>query len=153
MAVYALLYGLPEAIGLSGLPLLGSKWQVPSDWVGPHAPWRMMIVWGSVLGPCFLTINPYAGFWLLVPAVAYLGGASKGVVFAVAIGAAHGLGRSLSVVRDSRELARSTAKSDDELVLEYKRIIARSALWRIADGYLLVIVGGVAVLNCLYYFS
>src|SRR5256885_2225457 len=73
-AGYAACYGVLEAAGRLTLAAPGSRWQVPQTMVAGVPGWRRIAVWGSILGPGFLTRNPYAGFGLLPIVVAAAGG-------------------------------------------------------------------------------
>ena len=132
--VYCVFYGVPEALGRAGPAPPGSRWQVPQRMVSGVSPRRRILVWGAVLGPGFATRNPYAGFGLLLLMVAALGSVTTGVAVAAAIGIAHGTGRALAVVRDSRQIGAT----------EYLRTLLKSMYWRTFDGLALLVIGGVA---------
>jgi len=66
--------------------------------------------------------------------VAALGSVTTGVAVAAAIGIAHGTGRALAVVRDSRQIGAT----------EYLRTLLKSMYWRTFDGLALLVIGGVA---------
>jgi hypothetical protein len=103
---YAGYYGLTEAIGLRGLPPPGRGWQVPQTMMIGAAPGRRILVWGAILGPGFLTRNPYAGFGLLplVVAVMPAAGGTATLAAAAVIGMAHGGARALALLRDVSDL-------------------------------------------------
>ena len=94
-----------------------------------------MVVWGFMLGPGFATRNPYAGFGLLPLAVAAAGNIRDGAAFAAAIGLAHAIGRSLALVRDSRQPGTAAG---------YLQVVLRGMRWRMADGYALFLIAGIA---------
>jgi hypothetical protein len=134
-AIYAACYGLTEVTGWLGLPPPGRRWQVPQTMVvGVSGP-RRILVWGSILGPGFLTRNPYAGFGLLPLVVATADGVRAAVILAAAIGLAHGTGRALALLRDAR---RGPAADPMRLVLT-------SMYWRTFDGFALLVIAGVAI--------
>jgi hypothetical protein len=140
IAVYGVFYGLVEAAGRARPSPPGSTWQVPSAWVLGAPRWRRTMVWGSVLGPGFATRNPYAGFGLLPLAVAAVGDLRYGVLLAAAIGAAHGTGRALALLRDVRVVDGAN----------YLQSMLRSMYWRMFDGYALLAVAGLSVMECVY---
>jgi hypothetical protein len=135
---YAACYGLVEVAGRPRPAPPGSRWQVPQSMVRGGPPWRNLVVWGSVLGPGFATRNPYAGFALLPLTVAAVGRIPAGVALAAAIGLGHGTGRALALLRDA-----GTAGTAD-----YAQAVLRSMYFRVADGYALLVISGVAVITC-----
>lgn len=145
-AGYAAGYGVIEVTDRLGgrlrLPPPGTRWQVPQAMVIGVSRWRRMLVWGSILGPGFLTRNPYAGFGLLPIAVATAGGVRSAALLGAAIGLAHAAGRALALLRDARE-----AMAGDHL-----RMILKSLYWRTFDGFALLVVSGAAAVACLYRF-
>jgi hypothetical protein len=140
-AGYALVYGGTEAAGRLWPAAPGRTWQVPQPMVIGASPRRRLLVWGSILGPGFLTRNPYAGFGLLPLAVAAAG--SGGLVLAGAVGAAHGSGRALALLHANR-----SGPADDPM-----RLLLRSAAWRMTDGLILLVVAGAAVMTCVFRFA
>lgn len=134
-AIYAGCYGLQEVTGRRGLPTPGSRWQVPQTMVLGVSGRRRILVWGSVLGPGFLTRNPYAGFGLLPIVVATAGGVRAAATLAAVIGLAHGTGRALALLRDARPGAAA-----DPL-----RLVLTSMYWRAFDGFVLLVVAGAAI--------
>jgi hypothetical protein len=134
-AIYAACYGLTEATGWLGLPPPGRSWQVPQTMVTGVSGRRRIIVWGSILGPGFLTRNPYAGFGALPIVVATADGVRAAAVLAAAIGLAHGTGRALALLRDAR---RGPAADPMRLVLT-------SMYWRTFDGFALLVIAGTAI--------
>jgi hypothetical protein len=137
-AAYAAVYGVVEATGSLRLSPPGSRWQVPQTMVLGASRWRRILVWGSVLGPGFLTRNPYAGFGLLPIAVAATGTVRTAAVLAALIGLAHGTGRGLALLRDARPGA-----ADDPM-----RLVLTSMYWRMFDGFALLVIAGAAVTAC-----
>jgi hypothetical protein len=103
---YASYYGLTEVTGLRGLRPPGRGWQVPQTMVIGASPRRRIWVWGAILGPGFLTQNPYAGFGLLPLLVAVMPTAGGAATLAAAalIGVAHGSARATALLRDVGEL-------------------------------------------------
>lgn len=142
IVVYAACYGLIEAAGRPRPAPPGSRWQVPQSMVRGGPSWRRLIVWGSVLGPGFATRNPYAGFAMLPLAVAAVGSIPAGVALAAAIGFGHGSGRAMALLRDAR-----TASTAD-----YMQSVLRSMYFRVADGYALLVISGIAVIMCVSVF-
>ena len=140
-AGYAACYGLIEVTDRLGgrlrLPPPGTGWQVPQEMVMGASRWRRILVWGSILGPGFLTRNPYAGFGLLPVVIATAGGVRAAALLAAAIGLAHATGRALALLRDARPRP-ATAPDPMQLVLTSLR-------WRTLDGFVLLAIAGTAV--------
>jgi hypothetical protein len=146
--LYGCVYGAAESFGLSRLTAPGRRWQVPQDFMIGAGSRRRALVWGSILGPGFLTRNPYAGFGILLLLVAGAvagtgtgtGGAAGRLAFglaaAVLVGAAHGTGRALALLRDV------SRPQDDPFVL-----LLRSLRWRSLDGMALLAVAGAAAVT------
>jgi hypothetical protein len=142
-ALYGCGYGAAESFGLSRPRAPGRSWQVPQDFMIGASSRRRVLVWGSILGPGFLTRNPYAGFGilpLLVAGVDAGGGSGEaaarlafGLTAAVMVGIAHGSGRALALLRDA------SRPQDDPFVL-----ILRSLRWRALDGLALLAIAGAA---------
>jgi hypothetical protein len=151
VAVYSALYGVVEAVGSSWLRTPSTIWQVPSSWVRSRASWHRVLVWGSVLGPGFATVNPYAGFWLLLLIVASIGNVVLGVTSAVVIGGSHAVGRAAALVRDirqSRQVASATEPIDlSNAIFEYKRAIVKATYWRALDGYAMLTIFGMVIIG------
>lgn len=142
--LYATGYGLIEATGKRGLTAPGTTWQVPQTMVMNVPRWRRLLVWGSILGPGFLTRNPYAGFGLLpIVVAAGAGGVRDGVILAAAVGLAHGTGRALALLRD----ARPGAGADP------MRLVLVSMYWRTFDGFALLVIAGATIAACLHQFA
>jgi hypothetical protein len=142
-AIYAAGYGLTEATGWLGLPPPGRRWQVPQTMVMRASGRRRILLWGSILGPGFLTRNPYAGFGLLPIVVATAGDVRAAAGLAAAVGLAHGAGRALALLRDAR---RGPAADPMRLVLT-------SMYWRAFDGFVLLVVAGAAIAASAHQFS
>jgi hypothetical protein len=139
-AAYAACYGLVEVTDRLGgrlrLPAPGTRWQVPQAMVVGVPARRRILVWGSILGPGFLTRNPYAGFGLLPLAVATAGGARPAALLAAAIGLAHAAGRALSLLRDTSP---RPAAAPDPMAL-----VLTSLRWRTCDGFALLVIAAAA---------
>jgi hypothetical protein len=140
-AVYGCGYGAVEISGLARPAAPGRTWQVPQDLLLGVSGRRRVLIWGSILGPGFLTRNPFAGFAalvLLVAAAARPAGGSlvAAVCIAALVGAVHGAGRAIALLRDSE------IRPDDPIAL-----LLRSIRWRIADGYALLLTGGAAIVT------
>ena len=142
-AGYAAGYGVIEVTDRLGgrlrLPPPGTRWQVPQAMVIGVSRWRRMLVWGSILGPGFLTRNPYAGFGLLPIAVATAGGVRSAALLGAAIGLAHAAGRALALLRDARP--RPAVPDPMALVLTSMR-------WRTLDGFALLVIAVAAAAAC-----
>ncbi|HTZ94597.1 MAG TPA: hypothetical protein VMB74_19555 [Streptosporangiaceae bacterium] len=140
-AVYGCGYGVAELWGLRW-PVPGRRWQVPQDLlIGAGGPRRLM-VWGAILGPGFLTRNPYAGFGMLLLLAASTGSLPAAVVVAAAIGAAHSSGRAFALLRDS-----ATAHQEPFVLL------LQSLRWRALDGVALLATAGVAIVTTSHWFG
>jgi hypothetical protein len=137
IAAYGAYYGLTEATGRPGLPPPGRAWQVPARWVDNAPKWRRTLLWGSLLGPGFVTRNPYAGFGLLTLAVASVGDLRAGIALAAAVGLLHSTGRALALLRDVRDIASA----------DYLQAVMRSLRWRALDGLGLLAAAGIAVMT------
>jgi hypothetical protein len=140
IVVYGLFYGPLEVAGRARPAPPGSRWQVPSGWVLSVSRWRKTVIWGSMLGPGFATRNPYAGFWLLPLAVAAVGDLRSGVLLAAAIGVAHAAGRALALMRSVRMVNET----------DYLQSVLTRMYWRAFDGYALLAVAGVSVMEWVY---
>lgn len=156
-ALYAACYGIAEAAGRTRPRAPGSRWQVPQTMVAGASRRRRIGVWGSILGPGFLTRNPYAGFGLL-PLVVAAGGAlpvlgatapvtgapvASATLLGAAIGLAHGTGRALALLRDARPQAQP----------DPMRLVLTSMYWRRSDGFALLVIAGAATAACVALFS
>jgi hypothetical protein len=130
VVAYGAYFGAMEALGGRGIPPPGSRWQVPQGFVRNATRRRKLVIWGAILGPGFLTRNPYAGFGMLVALAALAGNARLGLITGVAIGACHGTGRAVALLRDAREASG----------LEYLSSVAKSLYWRHCDGLALVLI-------------
>ncbi len=132
-AVYGCLYGAAEVRGSSWPPAPGRRWQVPQDLLIDTSGTRRVLLWGWILGPGFLTRNPYAGFGILPVLVATMSSIPAGIVVAGLIGVAHAAGRAAALLRDSDRPA------DEPFAL-----LLRSLRWRALDGLILLAVVGAA---------
>jgi hypothetical protein len=103
---YGAYYGLTELTGVRGLMAPGRRWQVPQTMMIDASPRRRVLVWGAILGPGFVTRNPYAGFGMLPLALAATRLAGPWAVLALAavIGLAHGVARATALLRDVSDL-------------------------------------------------
>jgi hypothetical protein len=142
--VYAGLYGTAEFLGFGRLRAPGRSWQVPQDFMIGAGSRRRALVWGSILGPGFLTRNPYAGFAalpLLVAGAGLLAGSgtgrlAAGLIVGAAVGLAHGTGRALALLRDV------SRRQDDPFAL-----LLGSLRWRALDGLVLLAIAGAAAVT------
>jgi hypothetical protein len=136
MVAYCAYYGVSEALGLPGLRPPGSRWQVPQSFVRGASQRRRVLVWGAILGPGLATRNPYAGFALLLLALATIGTVPDGVLAAAAVGVAHAGGRALALLRDAGDADRA-----DYFVVALKSMYSRQL-----DGLALLVIGSVALI-------
>lgn len=135
-AVYGSGYGAAEVRGAAWPPAPGRRWQVPQDLLIGASRKRRVLVWGVILGPGFLTRNPYASFGVLPVLVAATGSFPAGIWIAALIGAAHAAGRAVALLRDS------ASQPDQPFTL-----LLRSLRWRVLDGLALLAVAGAAVVT------
>lgn len=142
-------YGVTELSGRRGLAVPGRRWQVPQSMVIGASPRRRLLVWGAILGPGFLTQNPYAGFGLLPLAVAAerAAGPAACLALAAAIGLAHGSGRAAALIRDLRRAVLSTTGPGDQL-----ETLLKIVYWRRLDGAALLVAAAAALAVALRYF-
>jgi hypothetical protein len=138
-AVYGAGYGAIELTGLAWPRPPGRGWQVPQEVLIGASPRRRVLVWGAILGPGFLTRNPYAGFGMLVALVACAGSLSAGAWLAAAVGVAHGCGRGAALLRDARTR-----------LTEPFALVLRSMRWRMLDGVALLAVAGAAIMTAAF---
>jgi hypothetical protein len=133
--VYGSAYGAAEVGGSPWPAAPGRRWQVPQDFLIGASPRRRVLVWGSILGPGFLTRNPYAGFAILPLLVVTANSIPAAIVIAALVGVAHGAGRAGALLRDS------SRPQDEpfELLLSLLR-------WRVVDGLALLTVAGAAAI-------
>jgi hypothetical protein len=143
-AGYAACYGVVEVTDRLGGRLRlrppGTSWQVPQGMVTGVSRRRRILVWGSILGPGFMTRNPYAGFGVLPIAVAAAGNVRAAVTLAAATGLAHGTARALALLRDARP-GRAAA---DPMAL-----VLTSMRWRTVDGLVLLVIAAAALAACI----
>ena len=138
-AVYGCGYGVAEVFGLRWPVPPGRRWQVPQDLLIGSSGVRRLVVWGTILGPGFLTRNPYAGFGMLVLLAASAGSLPAAIVIAAIIGMAHAAGRAVALLGDSATVP-----------LEPFALLLRSLRWRALDGIALLAVAGAAIVTALY---
>lgn len=145
--VYGCYYGVTELAGWRGLAVPGRRWQVPQSMMINASPRRRLLVWGAILGPGFLTQNPYAGFVLLPVAVAAMraAGTAACLTLAAAIGLAHGTARAAALLRDVGRGAPSSAAAQLDVLL-------KTVYWRRFDGAALLAVAAAAMVVSLRYF-
>jgi hypothetical protein len=137
-AVYGCTYGIAEVCGLH-LPAPGRRWQVPQDMLIGASGRRRLAVWGAILGPGFLTRNPYPAFGMLVLLAASIGRLPAAIGVAAAIGAAHACGRGIALLRDSK------ATHDEPFAL-----VLRALRWRALDAIALLALAGAAIVTAAY---
>lgn len=144
---YGSYYGISELAGRTGLAVPGRRWQVPQSMVINASPRRRLLVWGAILGPGFLTQNPYAGFGLLPLAVAAMRAAGSGacLALATAIGLAHGTARAAALIHDLRQPAPADPAGQLDVLLKI-------VYWRRLDGAALLTAAAAAAAASLHYF-
>ncbi|MGI9004801.1 MAG: hypothetical protein ACR2FU_01120 [Streptosporangiaceae bacterium] len=154
---YGAYYGSLELTGRRGLPVPGRSWQVPQSMLIDAPPRRRLLVWGALLGPGFVTRNPYAGFGLLPVAVAAMPGPAAGVALAAAIGFAHGTARAAGLLRDVRELRAELvlgpAAAGPDPLTGHLDTLLKTVYWRRADGAVLVAAAALAAGASLQYLT
>ncbi len=144
--VYGCYYGAIELAGRRGLAVPGRRWQVPQSMMINASPRRRILVWGAILGPGFLTQNPYAGFGLLPVAVATMRAAGTGacLALAAAIGLAHGTARAAALLRD--------VKGPPASAMDQLDVLIKTVYWRRFDGAALLAAAAAATVVSLRYF-
>jgi hypothetical protein len=140
--IYGACYGTSETAERPGPRPPGTSWQVPQSLVKGKSRPRRIIAWGVILGPGFATRNPYAGFGMLAILAAVTGNPPTGAALGALIGIAHGSGRAVGVLRDSRTAADA----------DYSRSVLRSIYWRRTDGLLLLATAVTATIDTVYHF-
>jgi hypothetical protein len=145
-------YGLIELSGRRGLPPPGRRWQVPQTMMIDAPPRRRVLVWGSILGPGFLTRNPYPGFAMLLLAVAAMPGLAAGLALGAAIGVAHGGARAVALLRDVRELHQAPAVIGGP-VATHLDLLLKTVYWRRIDGAALLAFAVTAAVAAVRYFT
>jgi hypothetical protein len=155
--LYGGYYGLTELSGRPGLPPPGRRWQVPQTMMIDAPPRRRVLVWGAILGPGFLTRNPYAGFAMLLLAVAAMPGLTAGLALGAAIGVAHGGARAVALLRDVRELHQAPAAAGGVPaagpVVTHLDLLLKTVYWRRIDGAALLAFGVTAAVAAVRYFT
>ena len=132
-AGYGSAYGAAEVCGWPWPAAPGRRWQVPPGLLIGASGSRRVLTWGCILGPGFLTRNPYASFAILPLLVATASSIQAAVVVAAVVGAAHAGGRAAGLLRDVR---RPQA--------EPFALVLRSLRWRALDGLALLTVAAAA---------
>jgi hypothetical protein len=132
-ALYGCGYGAIEVCGLPWPAAPGRRWQVPQNLLIGVTSRRRVVVWGFMLGPGFLTRNPYAGFGVLPLLVAAAGRGWVVIISAGLVGMAHAAGRGAALLRD-------VARQPDEPFA----LLLRSLRWRVVDGLALLVVAAAA---------
>ena len=92
------------------------------------------LIWGTTLGPGFVTKNPYAGMWLLPLLVALNHDVLMTITVAMAVGAVHGGARAIGVLRNR--------KCIDMDVSAHLRILSAVSRWQYIDGLALLLAAG-----------
>src|SRR6266568_763728 len=126
---YALLFGLVETLG-AVLPTPSSRWQVPDRWLKGHSLTAQTLIWGVVLGPGFITRNPFAGIWL-VPLLLTLNQSLPTMLLASAlVGAAHASGRAIGILTNIKHVETSCG---------HLLILSAQLRWKFVDGLTLLV--------------
>ncbi len=102
-----------------------------------HRTFDQTIVWGAALGPGVLTVNPFAGMWLLPLLLLSSGPWKVAVAMGALAGSIHGAVRSIGVIRNV-----CTECPEDRLDDLLVRMPMR---WRWFDGLGLLAAAGVLV--------
>jgi hypothetical protein len=136
VAVYATYFGVIEWARRPGLRAPAINWQVPQTFVINASRRRRTLIWGAILGPGFATRNAYAGFGLLVLAVAAVGNIQYGTSLAAVIGVAHASSRAIALIRDAQRACAA----------DYLQTTIKKMRWRAVDGLLLLVIAGAAVI-------
>jgi hypothetical protein len=131
--VYALWYGLRETLGLQR-GMLGLIWQVPTGWIKGRPPIVQALIWGTTLGPGFVTKNPYAGMWLLPLLVALNHNLLTTIIVAMAVGAVHAGARAIGVLRNRKCISVD--------VHAHLKIMSAVSRWQYVDGLALLLAAG-----------
>jgi hypothetical protein len=164
-AIYGCGYGAAELWGLPW-PAPGRRWQVPQDLLIGAGGRPRLVVWGTILGPGFLTRNPYAGFGMLLLLAASIGSLPAAVIVAAAIGAAHAGGRAFALLRDSateptgkalpqtteqetaqHETAQHETAQNETTQQDAFTLLLRMLRWRTLDGVALLATAGAAIVT------
>ncbi len=151
VVAYAAWYGAAELSGRPGPAPPGRRWQVPQEFMIGASPRRRALVWGAILGPGFLTRNPYAGFAVLPAAIPAMPGPVAGLWLAAAIGLAHGSARAGALLRDVRGLracGREGPPGAPGLAGDpaaHLGLLLRVVRWRRLDGLVLLAMAGAAL--------
>jgi hypothetical protein len=127
--MYALVLGLLEALAISFRPL-SLNWQVPAQWLQSRSAFAQTLIWGTALGPGFVTRNPYAGIWLLPVMLTLNQHIFTNLGIGIVIGIAHGGARAIGVL-----LTRQNLDTCGSGILKQWR-------WRVADGLMLLFGAG-----------
>ena len=124
---YSLFYGVIAIRGDAFMPPQ-FRWQVPARWIASSGLARRIVIWGSMLGPGFMTRNPYAGFWVLLLPLA----AGQSLTVAACLGATHGAARGLGILSNVwRDRFMSNQSSWFEM-----------PTWQRRDAHLLILLSG-----------
>ncbi len=159
-AAYGGYYGAVEASGGRGLAPPGRRWQVPQTMLIDASPRRRVLVWGAILGPGFVTRNPYAGFGWLPLAVAAMPGPGAAMALGAAIGVTHGAARAAALLRDVGDLRMTSAMAvagaasgPGGAVTTHLDLLLRTLYWRRVDGVALLAAAATAALAAGHYVS
>lgn len=122
---------LAAILDLSGIKSPGPRRQVNEDWLGRYRDWVTGLGFGVQLGMGFATYIPSFGIWAL-----YLLALGAGWQWAMAMGAAFGVGRSLLLFVTAR------VRSAPALADVMRRFAGAENLarWTAVAGYAVVIV-------------
>jgi len=133
--LYSLWFGIVETFGVRfRAPSLA--WQVPARWIQRRTDAQQAVIWGTVLGPGWATVNPYAGIWLLPFLVVMGRGLFMAAVVGVMVGVIHGGARAMGVLSNSRHV---------EVNNSHLMILGQRLRWRYMDGLTLLLAAGALV--------
>jgi len=127
--MYALIFGVLEALALPFRPV-SLAWQVPAAWLQGRSALAQTLIWGTGLGPGFVTRNPYAGMWLLPVLLTLNHNFLANIGLGVAIGIAHGGARAFGILLTRRNLD----ACGSSILTQWR--------WRVADGLVLLFGAG-----------
>ena len=150
-------FGVLESWGRRGLSPPRRGWQVPQTLLIEAPVWRRVLIWGAILGPGFLTRNPYAGFGFLPIALASMRGTGAGIVLGALIGLGHGGARAMALLRDVRPspivpIAAPAGVGSAVAVPTHLDVVLKTMYWRRIDGVALLAAAAAAFAACLSYY-
>lgn len=130
VSVLLLGYGARH-MGFLEVPLITSRWQVPSSWAAWH-PFLGSTLYGASMGLGFPTRAPFATFHGVLLWSFFAASAPAAAV----AGVAFGLGRSLALL-----VPRFAQRSEGSFVARAQTLYQKPALLHVANGMLLAALG------------